>query len=127
MRGVKTCKHAPSIFITIMCRSEGGTRRRHRNALGLEVFEDKNGTIAFSFNGGPKVSVAAGINGCRAEAGDDEKRKIGARAVSETEKQLILEGNARKLLKLSCLNRNNLYPQDSVTERCCCSAMVSGP
>ena len=35
--------------------------RRHGKALGIEVSEDKDGTIRFSFNGGPRYPLLQGL------------------------------------------------------------------
>jgi len=34
-----------------------GEARRHGKALGIEVSEDKDGSIHFSFNGGPRYPL----------------------------------------------------------------------
>lgn len=38
-----------------------GEAKRHGQALGTEVFEDKDGTIRFSFNGGPRYPLLQGL------------------------------------------------------------------
>ena len=38
-----------------------GEAKRHGQALGAEVFEDKDGTIRFSFNGGPRYPLLQGL------------------------------------------------------------------
>ena len=38
-----------------------GEAKRHGKALGIEVSEDKDGTIRFSFNGGPKYPLQQGL------------------------------------------------------------------
>ena len=38
-----------------------GEARHHSKALGIEVFEDKDGSIRFSFNGGPRYPLVQGL------------------------------------------------------------------
>lgn len=38
-----------------------GEAKRHGRALGIEVFEGNDGTIRFSFNGGPKYPLVGGL------------------------------------------------------------------
>ena len=37
-----------------------GEAKRHGNALGIEVTEDQDGTIRFSFNGGARYPLSQG-------------------------------------------------------------------
>ena len=57
-----------------MCRKQViEEAKRHGKALGIEVSEDRDGTIRFSFNGGPMYPLLARFDGCGAAAGDDGK------------------------------------------------------
>ena len=38
-----------------------GEAKRHGKALGIELSEDKNGTVSFSFNGGPRYALQQGL------------------------------------------------------------------
>ena len=38
-----------------------GEAKRHGNALGIAISEEKDGTIRFSFNGGPRYPLLQGL------------------------------------------------------------------
>jgi aminocarboxymuconate-semialdehyde decarboxylase len=38
-----------------------GEAKRHGKAFGIEVFEERDGTVRFSFNGGPKYPLVGGL------------------------------------------------------------------
>jgi hypothetical protein len=38
-----------------------GEAKRHGKALGIEIFKDKDESIGFSFNGGPRYPLVQGL------------------------------------------------------------------
>ena len=58
-----------------------GEARRHGKALGIEVFEDKDGSIRFSFNGGPRYPLVQGLTDVESRLEMMEKGKIALAAL----------------------------------------------
>ena len=58
-----------------------GEARRHGKALGIEVFEDKDGSIRFSFNGGPSYPLVQGLTDVEPRLEMMEKGKIALAAL----------------------------------------------
>ena len=56
-----------------------GEAKRHGKALGIEVSEDKDGTIRFSFNGGPRYPLLQGLTDVapRLEMMDEGQNRAG--------------------------------------------------
>jgi aminocarboxymuconate-semialdehyde decarboxylase len=62
--------------------------RRHGQALGVEVFEDKDGTIRFSFGGGPRYPLVQGLTDVEPRLEMMAKGKI-AQAALDPSTQLL--------------------------------------
>jgi aminocarboxymuconate-semialdehyde decarboxylase len=58
-----------------------GEAKRHGKALGIEVSEDKDGTIRFSFNGGPRYPLVQGLTDVEPRLEMMEKGKIALAAL----------------------------------------------
>ena len=58
-----------------------GEARHHSKALGIEVFEDKDGSIRFSFNGGPRYPLVQGLTDVERRLEMMEKGKISLAAL----------------------------------------------
>ena len=58
-----------------------GEAKRHGKALGIEVFEDKDGSIRFSFNGGPRYPLVQGLTDVEPRLEMMEKGKIALAAL----------------------------------------------
>src|SRR4029450_1130504 len=58
-----------------------GEAKRHGKALGIEVSEDKDGTIRFSFNGGPRYPLVQGLTDVGPGVEMMEKGKIALAAL----------------------------------------------
>src|SRR5262245_43273291 len=58
-----------------------GEAKRHGKALGIEVSEDKDGTIRFSFNGGPRYPLVQGLTDVAPRLEMMEKGKIALAAL----------------------------------------------
>ena len=65
-----------------------GEAKRHGKALGIEVSEDKDGTIRFSFNGGPRYPLVQGLTDVEPRLEMMQKGKI-ALAVLDPSTQLL--------------------------------------
>jgi hypothetical protein len=65
-----------------------GEAKRHGNALGIQIFEDKDGTIRFSFNGGPRYPLLQGLTDVERRLAMMEKGKV-ALAVLDPSTQLM--------------------------------------
>ena len=91
---------ARSIFIITLCRNLViEEAKRHGKALGVEVSQDRDGAVRFSFDGGPMYGLPARFDRCRAAICNDGKgegshlrRSIRARISSVT----ICAASARK-------------------------------
>ena len=55
--------------------------KRHGSSLGIEVSEDKDGTICFSFNGGPRYPLSQGLTDVEPRLAMMEKGKIALAAL----------------------------------------------
>src|SRR6266478_4202782 len=58
-----------------------GEAKRHGKTLGIEVFEDNDRTICFSFNGGPKYPLLRGLTDVKPRLEMMEKGKISLAAL----------------------------------------------
>ena len=58
-----------------------GEAKRHGNALGIEVSEDKGGSVRFSFNGGPRYPLVQGLTDVEPRLEMMEKGKIALAAL----------------------------------------------
>jgi aminocarboxymuconate-semialdehyde decarboxylase len=58
-----------------------GEAKRHSKTLGIEVSEDKDGTIRFSFNGGPRYPLQRGLTDVEPRLEMMEKGKIALAAL----------------------------------------------
>ena len=58
-----------------------GEAKRHSETLGIEVSEDKDGTVRFSFNGGPRYPLVQGLTDVKPRLEMMEKGKIALAAL----------------------------------------------
>jgi len=58
-----------------------GEAKRHGNALGIQISEDKDGTIRFSFDGGPRYPLLQGLADVEQRLEMMEKGKIAMAAL----------------------------------------------
>ena len=65
-----------------------GEAKRHGKALGIEVSEDKDGSLRFSFNGGPRYPLVQGLTDVEPRLEMMEKGKI-ALAVLDLSMQFL--------------------------------------
>jgi aminocarboxymuconate-semialdehyde decarboxylase len=55
--------------------------KRHGKALGIELFEDKDGSVGFSFNGGPRYALQQGLTDVERRLSMMKKGKIALAAL----------------------------------------------
>src|SRR5687768_5482287 len=82
--------------------------KRHGKALGIEVFDDNDGTIRFSFNGGPRYPLLQGLTDVERRLEMMEKGKISMAALDPSTQLLgyDLRGEqAEKIGRASCRER----------------------
>jgi hypothetical protein len=48
--------------------------KRHGKALGVQTFDDKDGTVRFSFNGGPRYPLLHGLTDVERRLQNDGER-----------------------------------------------------
>jgi aminocarboxymuconate-semialdehyde decarboxylase len=65
-----------------------GEARRHGKALGIEVSEDNDGTVGFSFNGSPRYTLQHGLTDVERRLQMMEKRKIALAALDPSTNSL---------------------------------------